>query len=82
MKSKMKQIILTTSVSLGIATALYAQQHRREYMDCPIDGARMDWTGNQNGTGINASCEFSHLAFTADRRQVDHMAWASCYEAR
>jgi hypothetical protein len=83
MKLKMKQIVLFTSLFLGIATLLYAQQqYRREHMICPIDGARMDWTGNQQGTGNNASCEFSHVAYTADHQRADHKAWASCSETR
>ena len=50
MKLKMKQIVLI--VFLGIATLLFAQQqYRRQHMLCPIDGAQMNWTGNQQGTG-------------------------------
>ena len=83
MKLKMKQIVLFTSLFLGIATLLYAQQqYRREHMICPIDGARMDWTGNQQGMGNNSSCEFSHVAYAADGKRADHKAWASCTETR
>lgn len=83
MKGKMKQIVLIALVFLGIATLLYAQQrYRREHMICPIDGARMDWTGGQQGTGSDASCEFSHVAYTAEGKRADHKAWSSCTETR
>jgi hypothetical protein len=87
MKSKMKQVALFVFVFLGIATILFAQQqkYRREHMICPKDGARMDWTGNQQGSGDSASCEFSHQAFEGegfDRKEVTHKAWASCSEWR
>ena len=79
----MKRATFITVALLGAATLLYAQQqYRREHMICPIDGARMDWTGNQQGTGNGASCEFSHVAFTADHQRADHKAWASCSELR
>ena len=84
MKLKMK--LLIALVVLGIATLLFAQQqYRRQPMICPIDGAQMNWTGNQQGTGNYASCEFSHMAYEADPnslagRQVKHTAWASCTE--
>ena len=80
----MKRIVVITSAFLAIATILFAQQqqYRREHMICPIEGARMDWTGNQQGTGSNASCEFSHVAYTADHQRADHKAWASCTEWR
>jgi hypothetical protein len=83
MKFKMKPLALMLLLFVGTATLLYAQQyqqkHRREHMACPIDGARMDWTGNQQG-GMNPSCEFSHVAFAADGQRADHKAWASCVE--
>jgi hypothetical protein len=83
MKLQMKQIVLIALVFLGIATLLYAQQqYRREHMICPIDGARMDWTGGQEGTGNTASCEFSHVAYTTDGKRADHKAWSSCTETR
>ena len=87
MKPKMKQVVLIVSVFLGIATILFSQQkqYRREHMPCPIDGARMNWTGNQQGTVNNPSCEFSHQAFEGeglDRKEVTHKAWASCTEWR
>jgi hypothetical protein len=83
MKAKMKRSVLISSAFFGIATLMFAQQqYRREHMVCPIDGARMDWTGNQQGTGNNASCEFSHVAFTPDNQRADHKAWASCSETR
>ncbi len=81
-------VVLITLVFLGIATLLYAQQqYRRQHTICPIDGAQMNWTGNQQGTGNYASCEFSHMAYEADPnslggRQVKHTAWASCTETR
>ena len=79
----MKRITFFTAVFLGVAPLLYAQQqYRREHMPCPIDGARMNWTGNQRGTGNDASCEFSHVAYTADGQRADHKAWASCTEWR
>ena len=75
--------LAVVAIVFGAATLLYAEQyqqkHRREHMVCPIDGARMDWTGNQQG-GMNSSCEFSHVAFTADGKRADHKAWASCVE--
>jgi hypothetical protein len=64
---------------LGIATFVYAQQHRRQHMICPTDGAQMDWTGNQKAGWPNDSCEFSHVAYTNGQR-ADHKAWASCVE--
>ena len=78
----MKRTVLVVSGCFTIATVLFAQQkYRREHMPCPIDGARMEWTGNQQG-GINdASCEFSHVAFE-NGKQVTHKAWASCTEIR
>lgn len=83
-ETQMKRATLITGAVLGIASILLAQQqqYRREHMICPIDGARMDWTGNQQGTGNNASCEFSHVAYTADHQRADHKAWASCSEWR
>ena len=79
----MKRATFITAVSLGFATLLYAQQqqYRREHMVCPIDGARMDWTGNQQGVLNNTSCEFSHMAYV-EMKQVEHKAWASCSEWR
>lgn len=64
---------------LGVATVVYPQQHRRQHMVCPIDGAQMSWTGNQQG-GMNPSCEFSHVAYAPDGQRADHKAWASCAE--
>jgi len=82
----MKRIVLGTLVFLGITTLLYSQQqYRREHIICAMDGARMDWTGNQQGTVNSASCEFSHQAFEGeglDRKEVTHKAWASCTEWR
>jgi len=67
---------------LATATILFAQQkYRREHMICPIDGQRMERTGNQEGVLDNTACEFSHTAFV-DMKQVEHKAWASCTETR
>jgi len=83
MKSKMKRTMLAVAVFLGITTFLFAQQeYRREHLICPIDGARMDWTGNQQGTVNNPSCEFAHDAFTPAGHPIKHKAWASCTEIR
>ncbi len=85
MKFKIRLLALIALVCLGTATLLYAQQyqqkHRREHMICPIDGARMDWTGNQQGVLDHTSCEFSHVAYTEDHQRADHKAWASCTES-
>lgn len=82
----MKRVIFIATAFLGLVTFLYAQQqYRREHMPCPIDGQRMSWTGNQQGSGDHASCEFSHQAFEGegfDRKEVTHRAWASCTEWR
>lgn len=80
---QMKKAILITLLAISATALMYAQQqYRREHMICPIDGKRMDWTGNQQGSGNNASCEFSHVAFTPDGQRADHKAWASCTETR
>ena len=50
-------------------------------MICPIDGARMDWTGNQQWVLNNTSCELAHDA-VVDGKVVKHKAWASCTEIR
>lgn len=79
----MKKIILMVLLAIGATALLYAQQQsRRQHMICPIDGAQMDWTGNQRGGVNDASCEFSHIAFTPDGKRADHKAWASCTETR
>lgn len=72
---KMKKVIILSAISIA-ATLLYAQQ-RRQHVPCPIDGQQMDWDGNQQGTGRNSSCEFSHIAFV-DGQRTTHKAWASC----
>jgi hypothetical protein len=78
----MKRAILITSGFLAITTILFAQQkYRREHMICPIDGARMDWTGNQQWVLNNTSCELAHDA-VVDGKVVKHKAWASCTEIR
>jgi hypothetical protein len=83
MELNIRPLVLIVPLFVGTATLLCAQQyqqrHRREHMVCPIDGARMDWTGNQQG-GMNPSCEFSHVAFAANGQRADHKAWASCSE--
>ena len=78
----MNRTMLVGMAILGVATTLYAQQRsRREHLICPQDGARMDWTGNQQGAMNNPSCEFSHDAFE-NGKQIKHKAWASCSEIR
>jgi hypothetical protein len=78
----MKRAILIASGFLMVATIALAQQkYRREHLICPVDGARMDWTGNQKTGVYDSSCEFSHIAFE-DMKRVEHKAWASCTEIR
>jgi hypothetical protein len=77
----MKRTIFVASGFLATATILFAQQqYRREHLICPIDGAQMNWTGQQKG-GLYASCEFSHVAYP-DGKRTEHKAWASCTETR
>jgi len=79
----MKPAVLITYAFLAVATIAFAQQkYRREHMICPVDGARMDWTGNQQGVLDNTSCEFAHDAFTPEGQPIKHKAWASCTEVR
>jgi len=78
----MKRTILIVLGFLATSTILFAQQqYRREHIICPIDGGRMDWTGQQRGGLYDASCEFAHDA-VVDGKVVKHKAWASCTETR
>jgi hypothetical protein len=78
----MKRAVFITSVFLTTTTLLYAQQRsRREHLICPIDGGRMDATGQQKGGLYDASCEFSHVVYP-DGKRTEHKAWASCTEIR
>jgi hypothetical protein len=80
MKSIKRGRLIIAVAFIGVATLAYAQQqHRRQHLICPTDGAQMSWTGNQKG-GMNPSCEFSHVAYTADGKRADHKAWESCAE--
>ena len=73
----MKKLAIIAAI-VAISALAYAQ-HRRQYVPCPIDGAMMQWTGNQKGSGNFSSCEFSHTAYE-NNHPVEHTTWASCSE--